>query len=147
MAVDSSTLNRCKRWALLSGDRCLSIKLFTKSGLTALLLDFGRLLSSSSGIMVSFNWLWEVHAMLLFIVVLKCVLVGMFEGKTLMNRSRNSSAFLAEQLIGIMFVSSVVLSGYRLEPFPTMDLVKVHSRGWSCVPSEEMKVDHAAFLR
>lgn len=37
VAEECSTLNRCRRWPLFSGDRCLSIMLLTRSGPSALL--------------------------------------------------------------------------------------------------------------
>jgi hypothetical protein len=56
---ECSTLNRCRRGPLISGDRCLM--LLTRSGPTALLLYFGRLLLSSSVVMVSFSWLLGLY--------------------------------------------------------------------------------------
>ena len=38
-------------------------------------LDFGRLLLSSSGVMVSFNWLWGLNVLLLLMVHSKLVLI------------------------------------------------------------------------
>lgn len=58
--VDSSTLKRCSKWPLFSGDRRLNIEFLTRSGPTALLLNLGMLISCSSGVMASFRRLWMV---------------------------------------------------------------------------------------
>ena len=84
--------------------------------------------------------------MLLLMVAWKWSLVGRLAGYTLLNRSRNRSAFSFGLFIVVLLFEIRGPSGERLDPFPSMLLVKVQRRGWSCGPRFEMKEDQASFF-